>query len=54
MIHRWREYFGIGIVVGGTGSILLINLMIDQAIDRMRISNKKYIIKDKAEEQETF
>ena len=41
MIHRWREYFGLGIVFGGTGSIFLINLMIDQAIDRMRNSNKK-------------
>ena len=52
MIHRWREYFGLGIVFGGTGSIFLINLMIDQAIDRMRLSNIKEVIKDDVENQD--
>lgn len=38
MIHRWREFFGLGIVFGGTGSIFAINMAIDYAIDRMRIN----------------
>ena len=52
MIHRWRECFGLGIVFGGTGSIFLINLMIDQAIDRMRLSNIKNVLKDEIENQD--